>query len=488
MGSLKYDLPPLALVRPEGVEEIHRASMKILSDYGLEFRDEEALAVLRENGARVDGMKVRFDPAAVLEFVGKAPSSFTQIARNPERSVTLGTNEIVFSPVYGPPYVLDRERGRRPATLEDFRNFVKLAYLCPWMPHSGGTLVEPGDEPVETRHLDMVYSHLKYSDKPLMGSVTSGPNAADSVALAEIVFGREAMRESPALVSLINVNSPRRYDERMLAALKVYARARQGMVITPFILAGAMSPCTLAGTLAQQNAEALAGIALAQMIEPGCPVVYGSFVANVDLRSGAPVFGSAETQIGAYASAQMARRYRLPFRTSGTLCTSKVPDAQAGYESVLGLQAAVLSGAHFVLHAAGWLEGGLCAGYEKFVMDAELLGMMHTWAKGLVIDDDTLALEAIGGVEPGGHHLGTEHTMAHYKEAFYEAQLFNYEAFEIWRENGAKDAYERAAEKVRELLSDYEPPPLDPAVDEALRDCLKRRKAEILGNPAAVAP
>jgi len=427
---------------------------------------------------------VRFDPALLMNFVSKAPSTFTQLARNPERSVPLGGKDLVFSPVYGPPYVLDREKGRRTATLKDFENFVKLAYMSPWLHHSGGTLVEPGDEPVETRHLDMVFSHLKYSDKPLMGSVTSGPNAADSVAMVEIVFGKEAIRKDPALLSLINVNSPRRYDERMLAALLVYSKARQGMVITPFILAGAMSPCTLAGTLAQQNAEALAGIALTQMIEPGCPVVYGSFVANVDLRSGAPVFGSAETQIGAYASAQMARRYRIPFRTSGTLCTSKVPDAQSGFESTLGMQAAVLCGAHFVLHSAGWLEGGLCSGYEKFVMDCELLGMMHTWAKGLRIDDDTLALEAIAGVDPGGHHLGTEHTMSHYKEAFYEAQLFNYEAFEIWKQNGAKDTYERAHEKVVELLGDYETPPIDSGVEEALRDYIKKRKAELAKKPA----
>jgi trimethylamine--corrinoid protein Co-methyltransferase len=296
--------------------------------------------------------------------------------------------------------------------------------------------------------------------------------------MAEIALGKVAIRKDPALLSLINVNSPRRYDERMLAALKVYAKARQALVITPFILAGAMAPCTLAGTLAQQNAEALAGIALVQMIEPGCPVIYGSFLSAIDLRNGAPVFGSAEGQIGTYVSAQLARRYKLPMRTSGTLCSAKLPDAQAGFESLMSLQAAVLSGAHFILHAAGWLESGLVTGYEKFVMDCEMLGMMHIWARGLEISDDTLALEAIGEVEPGGHHLGTEHTMNHYKDAFYEPQLFNYEAFEIWQQNGAQDCYALAHEKVQDLLSNYEAPGINKSVEEALVDYMKRRKAE----------
>jgi len=475
---IKYDLPLYALASEEGIERIHEASLKILSDFGLEFRDEDCLEVLKKNGADVKGQMVRFDPALVLSFLSKAPSTFTQLARNPDRNITLGDNSMVFSPVYGPPYVLDREKGRRAGTLQDFQNFVKLAYMSPHLHHSGGTLCEPQDEPVETRHMDMVFSHLKFSDKPFMGSVTSAENAADSVAMAEIVFGKEAMRQTPALLSLINVNSPRRYDERMLSALKVYARARQALIITPFILAGAMGPCTLAGALAQQNAEALAGIVLVQMIQPGSPVVYGSFLSAIDLRNGAPVFGSPEGQVGTLVSAQLARRYKLPARTSGTLCSSRVPDAQAGFESMMSMQAAVFSGAHFVLHSAGWLESGLVAGYEKFVMDCEILGMMHTWARGLEVSDDTLAMEAIGGVDPGGHHLGTDHTMMHYKGAFYEAQLFNYEAFEIWKQNGAKDTYELAHEKVRSLLSDYEPPEFDKSIEEGLLDYMKRRKEE----------
>jgi trimethylamine--corrinoid protein Co-methyltransferase len=375
--------------------------------------------------------------------------------------------------------VLDLEQKRREARLEDFINFVKLAYLSPYIHHSGGTIVEPTDEPVSTRHLDMVFCHIKYSDKAFMGSVTSAENAADTVAMAEIVFGAEAIRESPAVISLINVSSPRRFDDRMLGAVKVYARARQGLIITPFILAGAMGPTTIAGTVAQQNAEALAGIVFSQMIEPGTPVVYGSFLTNIDLQSGSPVFGSPESQLGLYASAQLARRYGLPFRGGGMFSSSKIPDAQAGYESVMVMLPTMLARTNFVLHAAGWLENGLVSGYEKFVLDCEILGMLHTWAKGLDLSDDSMALDAIREVQPGGHHLGTEHTMKHFRTAFYRAGLFDYSSAEAWQDNGSQDAYARAYKKVRELLSSYEAPSLDPAIEESLREFISRRKEQI---------
>jgi trimethylamine--corrinoid protein Co-methyltransferase len=326
----------------------------------------------------------------------------------------------------------------------------------------------------------MVFSHIKYSDKAFMGSVTSGENAADSVAMAEVVFGAEAIREQPALLSLINVSSPRRYDERMLAAIKVYARARQGLIITPFILAGAMGPVSIAGTVAQQNAEALAGIALTQMIAPGTPVVYGSFLTNIDLQSGSPVFGSPESQIALYVSAQLARRYGLPFRGGGMFSSSKIPDAQAGYESIMVMLPTILARTNFVLHAAGWLENGLVAGYEKFVLDCEILGMLHVWAKGLDLSDEGLALDAIAEVAPGGHHLGTAHTMRHFRDAFYRAELFDYNSAEQWELEGAADSYARANQKVKQLLAEYEPPAIDPAIEEALLDYMARRKSELL--------
>ncbi|HEX9374345.1 MAG TPA: trimethylamine methyltransferase family protein, partial [Roseiflexaceae bacterium] len=297
------------------------------------------------------------------------------------------------------------------------------------------------------------------------------------------VFGADAIREQPALLSLINVSSPRRYDERMLAAIKVYARARQAMIITPFILAGAMGPTTIAGTLAQQNAEALAGIALCQMIEPGTPVVYGSFLTNIDLQSGSPVFGSPESQIGLYASAQLSRRYGLPFRGGGMFSSAKLPDAQAGYESVMVMLPTIMARTNFVLHAAGWLENGLVSGYEKFVLDCEILGMLHTWARGIDLSDEALAFDAFAEVPPGGHYLGTAHTMRHFRDAFYRAELFDYNSSEQWELNGAEDSYTRANKKLKQLLAAYEPPALDPGVEEALADYMRRRKEQIALEP-----
>jgi trimethylamine--corrinoid protein Co-methyltransferase len=483
MSPILYVPRVFSLLDEEGIERLHQASMRILSEFGIAFYDEESRSILKSHGVRVQDDIAYFDPALVEEYVSKAPKTFTQLARNPKNSVEIGGSSMVFAPVYGPPYVVDLERKRREAKLEDFISFVKLAFLSPYIHHSGGTIVEPTDEPVSTRHLDMVFSHIKYSDKAFMGSVTSAENAADSVAMAEILFGAETLRHTPGLLSLINVSSPRRFDDRMLGAIKVYARARQALIITPFILAGAMGPTTIAGTVAQLNAEALAGIVFTQMIEPGTPVVYGSFLTNIDLQSGAPVFGSPESQIGLYASAQLARRYGLPFRGGGMFSSSKIPDAQAGYESVMVMLPTVLARANFVLHAAGWLENGLAAGYEKFVLDCEILGMLHVWAKGMDLSDDALALDAIAEVPPGGHHLGTEHTLKRFRTAFYRAELFDYSSAEVWQENGSQDSFTRAHRKVTELLASYEPPPLDPGIEEALKDFMARRKRAV---PASV--
>jgi trimethylamine--corrinoid protein Co-methyltransferase len=356
---------------------------------------------------------------------------------------------------------------------------VKLAYLNPYMHHSGGTIVEPTDIPTDTRHLDMLYSHIAYGDKPFMGSVMSQQNAEDSVKMAEILFGEDEIRENTALVSLINISSPRRLDDRMLEALTVYARARQATIITPFILSGAMAPVSLPGTLIQQNAEALAGIAYAQMVEAGAPVIYGSFMTNVDLKSGAPVFGSPESQLGLYASAQMARRYNLPFRSGGMFASSKITDAQSAYESVMTMLPAVQGRVNFVLHAAGWLENGLTAGYEKFVLDADMLGMFFRFMKGLDLSEENLAMDSIKEVDPGGHHLGTAFTMKHFTTAFYRSELFDYNDIGQWTEEGGKSAPERAAEKVDQLLKSYEQPELDEALDEELQDYISNRKSEL---------
>ncbi len=473
------NLPTYELVNEEGLEKIHNASLEILSDVGIDFYDDEAHAILKQHGVRLEGDTAFFDRAMIGEYVAKAPGQFTQKARNPDNNVTIGGNHVCFAPVYGPPFVVDMDRGRRDATLEDFRSFVKLTYQTPYLHHSGGTIVEPTDEPTHTRHLDMVYSHIKYSNKPFMGSVTSGENAADSVKMAEILFGAEEIRQQPALLSLINISSPRRLDDRMLGALKVYAKARQALIITPFLFSGAMAPVGVAGTLVQLNAEALAGIVFTQMVNPGTPVVYGAFQTNIDLQSGAPVFGSPESQIALYTAAQLARKHGLPFRSGGMFASSKIADAQAAYESVMVMLPAVQARVNFVLHAAGWLEGGLAAGYEKFVMDVELLGMFHKFLQGLDLSENGMAMESLRTVPTDGHHLGTPHTMQNFRHAFHRSDFFDYNSFEQWRDEGGLTATQRANGRYKQLLRQYQPPDLDPAIDEALKAFIAKRKEEI---------
>ena len=474
-----HNLPVYDLVDDDALDQIHRASMHILSDIGIAFLDEESQAILRQHGAAVRDDIAYFDPDLVQEFVAKAPGQFTQLARNPERNVIIGGRHICFAPVYGPPYVHDMDYGRREATLVDFQNFVKLTYLSPYLHHSGGAIVEPTDEPVATRHLDMLFSHIKYSDKPFMGGVMAAEHAADSVRMAEILFGADEIHRNPALLSLINISSPRRLDDRMLGALKVYARARQALLITPFVLSGAMSPVSVAGTVAQLNAEALAGIAFAQMVNPGTPVIYGAFQTTIDLQSGAPVFGGPESQLALYLSAQLARRYGLPFRSGGMYTGAKIADAQGGFESIMSMLPALMGRVNFILHAAGWLEGGLAAGYEKFVLDCELLGMYHKYFLGVDFSADGLALDSIRAVEPGGHHLGTEHTMRHFRTAFYRADLFDYNSAEQWQAEGAQTAEQRANKKYKQLLKSYQPPLLDPSIEETLLSFIAQRKNEI---------
>jgi trimethylamine--corrinoid protein Co-methyltransferase len=474
-----HNIPVYEVLTQKEIDLIHQKSLEVLSDAGIDFYLEEAREILKEHGARVNGQTVYFDPDMVMDYVAKAPSEFIQLARNPENNIRVGGNHMVFAPVYGPPFVYDLEFGRRDARLEDFQNFVKLAYLSPYLNHSGGTVVEPTDIPPEIRHLDMLYSHIAFSDKPFMGSVMSSQNAQDSVKMAEMLFGADQIRENPALLSLINISSPRRLDERMLEALTVYARARQATIITPFILSGAMSPVSLAGTLIQQNAEALAGITYAQMVEPGTPVVYGSFMTSVDLKSGAPVFGSSESQLAVYAGAQLARRYNLPFRSGGMFASSKVSDAQSAYESVMTMLPAIQARVNFILHAAGWLENGLVAGYEKFVLDCDLLGQFYRFLKGIDFSEDMLAMQSIKEVQPGGHHLGTPFTMQHFTTAFYRSELFDLNSYEEWAIQGKKTAPERAAIKVKQMLASYEQPELDEALDNELQTFINSRKAEI---------
>jgi len=386
-------------------------------------------------------------------------------------------------PAYGPPFVRDLEGERRYATIEDFRNFVKLAYISPGLHHSGGTVCEPVDLPVNKRHFDMVYSHMRYSDKPFMGSVTAPERAEDTVAMAKILFGDayldpETGQEKTVVISLINANSPLTFDATMLGAAKVYARHNQATVVSPFILAGAMSPVTVAGTCAQILAEALAGMAFVQLVRRGAPVVFGTFSSSISMQSGAPTFGTPEPSMVLFICAALARRLGVPFRSGGGLCGSKIADAQAGYEAANTLQSAMLAGVNFMLHTAGWLEGGLVMGYDKFVMDADQAGMLGVFLKGVDLSDNGQALDALREVGPGKHFLGCAHTQGNFETAFYRSNVADNNSFEQWESEGALDCAQRAKDVCKRMLESYEPPPLDPAVDEALCDYVARRKAE----------
>lgn len=474
--------PTYEYLSADGLETIHENSLYVLENFGIEFGHPEALDILERAGATVDRETnlVKFPRTLVLKEVVKAPRTFDLYARNEKNNVVIGGNHMVMAPVYGPPFVHDLDRGRRDATLDDYRNFVKLAQMTPQIHNAGGTIVEPGDEPQDTRHLDMVYTLIKYSDKTFMGSVTSAENAHDTIEMAAILFGgKEVIAAHPCVISLINVNSPRRYDSRMLEALLEYSKARQPVIVTPFILAGAMSPVALGGTLVQQNAEALAGITLTQLVNPGTPVVYGSFLSNTDMQSGSPAFGTPESAAGLFVSAQMARKYKLPFRSGGGLTTSKLPDAQSMWEATMGFWPTFLAGTNFVLHAAGWLEAGLVSSYEKFVMDVEILRMMEVFLRGISLDAEGLALDAFEEVSPGGHFLGAAHTMRHYRDAFYRPLISDLQNYERWQQKGAKTADIRANETWKKWLGQYQEPPLDPGVDEALREYMVKRKVEI---------
>ena len=476
-------IPYYEVLDEEALVTLEGNADTILEEVGIDFRDDpEAIEIWKAAGADVRGERVHFARGMCRTLIrNSAPREFTQHARNPARSVRIGGKNTVFAPAYGSPFVHNLDEGRRYARIEDFRNFVKLAYMSTSLHHSGGTICEPVDLPVNKRHFDMVYSHLKYSDKPFMGSVTAPERAADSVAMANIVCGDELTdpetgRPKTTIINLINVNSPMTYDATMLGAAKVYARANQATIITPFILAGAMSPVTVAGTVAQTLAEALAGLAFVQLVNPGAPVVLGSFASSISMQSGAPTFGTPEPALVLYAMAALARRLGVPFRSGGSLCASKIPDAQAAFESANTLVPTCLAGVNFVLHTAGWLEGGLAMGYEKFVMDADQAGMMHTLLAGVDLSANGQALDAIREVGPGKHFLGCGHTQANFENAFYRSPLADNNSFEQWQAEGASDMPKRANGLWKKMLAEYVPPPMDPAIDEALLDYMARRK------------
>ena len=472
-------MPRYEVLSEEAMATLDKGWRKLMTEIGVEFMDSRALDLFKAAGQRVEDHTVFLDPDFVLEQVAKAPAEFDVQARNPENNIHVGGDAMAFGAVYGPPFVREGEV-RRDATMEDFRNFTKLAQSFPVLDSAGGVICEPSDTPLDSRHLDMTYALQTLTDKVYMGNVVSGVNAADTIAMTSILFGsREAIEQTPATISLINCNSPLRWDDRMLEAQFEYSAANQPVVLTPFLLMGAMSPVTIPAALVQQITEALSGIALSQLIRPGAPVIFGSFLSNIDMQSGSPTFGTPESGLGLLCTGQIARHFGLPFRTGGGLTSSQVPDAQAGYEALMTMLPTFLAGANWVMHSAGWLEGGLVAGYEKFIIDIELLQMLQVEFTPLEIDEDSMAFGAHEEVGHGGHFLGAMHTMERFRTCFYRPLLSSSENYERWMRNGGKDAAVRAGEIYRKRLEEYEQPPLDDAVRQELEEYVIRRRKEL---------
>jgi trimethylamine--corrinoid protein Co-methyltransferase len=475
-------MPRYEILSPDAIAVLDRGWRRIVSEIGVQFAKPEAVELFAKAGQRVDGEVVYLDPDFVMEQVAKAPREFDMQARNPANNVHIGGNHMVFSAVYGSPFVRQGDV-RRDATLQDFRNLASLSQVFPELDSAGGVICEPNDAPLDSRHLDMIYALQTLTDKIYMGNVVSGPNAADTIAMTEILFGgRESIERTPAVVSLINCNSPLRWDDRMLDAQFEYNTAAQPVVLTPFLLMGAMSPVTIPAALVQQLAEALSGIALAQLIRPGCPVIFGSFLSNIDMQSGSPSFGTPESALGLLCTGQLARHYGLPFRTGGGLNSSQVPDAQAAYESLMTMLPTFLAGTNFVMHSAGWLEGGLVSCYEKFIIDIEVLRQLRVEFTPLEITEESLAFGAHEEVGHGGHFLGAAHTMERFRECFYRPILSSTSNFERWLRQGGKDTAARAADIWKARLESFTPPPLDDAIRAELDDYVTRRRRRELGD------
>lgn len=477
---IERNIPNFEILSEEALEVIETNAETVLAEIGVNFvNNPAALDRWRDAGAEVEGERVRIPRGLARKLISTAPSQFTQHARNSEKSVVIGGKNLVCAPVYGPPFVRDANGGRRYATMDDFRKFVKLGHMSKWLHHSGGTVCEPTDVPVNKRHLDMIHAHMTLTDKPFMGSVTDPSRAQDSVDMCGILFGQDFVQENTVMTSLINVNSPLTFDDVMMGAMEVYAANNQACILSPFIVGGAMAPVSVAGTLTQVLAEVLAGVAYNQLVRPGAPVIFGAFVTSIDMNSGAPTFGTPEASQILYGAGQLARRLNLPFRSGGGLCASKLPDAQAAYETANTLNAALLGGVNFMLHSCGWLEGGLVSSYEKFVMDADQLGVLHKLAQGVNVTEDDQAMGAIAEVGPGGHYLGCAHTQANFKTAFWRTNLLDYRPFETWQEQGAPDTQALATARVAHLLDTYQQPSLDPTIEEALNSYIAEKKSSM---------
>ena len=477
---VKRQIPFYELFGEEGPVRLEEQAEWLIQEVGLEFRDDpRALEIWKQAGADVKGTRVRLDKGMARELCKTAPSEFTQFARNPTKNVRIGGTSQVFAPVYGSPFVRDLDGGRRYGAYADFEKLVKIVHQLPSLHHSGLVIVEPCDLPVSWRHLDMVYAHMKFGDKPHLGAITEKSRAQDSVDMARILHGAEFMEEHCVIMGNVNTNSPLLVDRVVTEAAQVYCGANQGLVVAPFILGGAMGPVTTAASIAQAFAEAMMVGAFTQLVRPGAPFILGNFLSSMSLRTGAPTFGMPEPVMSNLVIGQLARRLGVPLRCGGSLTASKLPDAQAAFESADSMLSTVLGGANFILHAAGWLEGGLCTGYEKLLIDADRLGAYQVMLAGLPMDENALARDAYSEVEPAGHFLGCSHTMANYETAYYDALLSDSNNVEQWEEEGSKDTARRAYDRWNLLLKEYEAPPLDVAKDEELQEYMAKRKVEI---------
>jgi len=475
--SLPYE--PIRILSADQVQRIHDTALTILEEIGMKVLEPRARDYYQKAGARIEAGddRVRFDRAMVEDLIAKAPAEFTLEARNPGKTVKVGKRNGIFSSVGGPAYVMDLEGGRRAGTYAEMCDYLKVVQGLDILHQEGGGPFEPLDLPADTRHLDLYFAEITLLDKNWQPQGLGTERSIDALEMAAISLGttREGLIDRPVFTCIINTNSPLQLDIPMAEGLMTYAEHGQCVVVTPFTLAGAMSPVTLAGALAQQHAEALAGIALCQIVRPGSPVMYGGFTSNVDMRSGAPAFGTPEYAQAAQASGQLARHVGVPFRSSNVNAANDV-DAQAAYESMMALWGAVMGGANMILHAAGWLHGGLTASFEKLILDAEMLQMMAAYCEPFSVDTGTLALDAIRDVGPAGHYFGTAHTLARYETAFYTPLVSNWDNYENWRERGSETAPQKANRIWKRMVENYERPPLDAGIEEALKDYVARRK------------
>jgi trimethylamine---corrinoid protein Co-methyltransferase len=475
----KRSFPPLKLVSDDQLESIHLASLKVLSEIGMDFTLPEARDLLKKAGAKIDGERVRFDPAMIEEALSHAPAQFELHARNPARNLPIGGDHMAFGTVGSPPNCHDMERGRRTGSRADFKDFIKLGQHFNAIDFMAGYPVEPIDVHPGVRHLEVLRDICQLTDKPWVAYSLGRERIRDGIEIARLSRGQtdaEFEREA-SLLTIVNTNSPLKLDNNMLIGMMEMSSRNQAVCVTPFTLAGAMAPVTVAGALVEQNAEALAGLAFCQLVRKGAPVVYGGFTSNVDMKSGAPAFGTPEYMKSTIIGGQLARRYKVPFRTSNTNAANTV-DAQAAYESVFSLWGLTMGGGNYIMHGAGWLEGGLVASFEKFVLDCDLIQMVKSFLQPIDMSEDALGVEAIRDVGPGGHFFGTAHTLARYSDAFYAPMVSDWRNYQQWSAAGSPDAYQKCNSIYKQALKDYVEPPMDQSVKDALNDFVDRRISE----------